>query len=242
MAFFDPFHPDVGTKVFIPYLAYLIEHDDRMVLFDCGPHPDLARDPAARLGSTAQTYEIEVGVSDLLISQLARWGIPPDRITDIVLSHLHYDHAGALRYFEHARVHVQRAEREFAAHPPVYQAGDYVGDDFSGPIDWHEIDGDHDVFGDGRLMLIATPGHTRGHQSLLVRLEEQPVLLVGDAAPHARTLAERALPAVLWNPDQMVASWERLEQVGADYGATMIFPHDPEFRSWLRLGPDEDYV
>lgn len=242
MAFFDPFHPGVGTKVFIPYLAYLIEHEDRLVLFDCGPHEQLAEDPKGRLGPTADTYDIEVAPSDLLVNQLRSLGFEPGDITDVVVSHLHYDHAGALTSFTGARVHIQRSERAFAANPPVYQAGDYVQADFDGAITWHELDGDEDLFGDGRLIIFATPGHTRGHQSLLLRLDTQAIVLVGDAAPHARTLAERALPAVLWNPDLMVASWSRLEQMASENDATFIFPHDPEFRSTVKLAPDHTYT
>lgn len=241
LAFFDPFHPDVGTKVFIPYLAYLIEHDRQLVLFDCGPHPQLAEDPKSRLGATADTYRIEVDPAELVVNQLRSAHISPDQISDIVVSHLHYDHAGALGCFPNATVHVQRAEREFATHPPIYQAGDYVQADYDGAIAWHEIDGDHDLFGDGRLLIFTTPGHTRGHQSLLLRLKEQPVILVGDAAPHPRTLAERALPAVLWNPDLMVDSWARLEQMAADNDAILIFPHDPDFRTTMKLAPQDYY-
>lgn len=241
MAFFDLFHPRVGTKVFIPYLAYLIEHPAGTVLFDTGPHPQLADDPAARLGSTAETYQIEVAHSQLLVNQLEALRVRPGDVTDIVISHLHYDHAGALERFPSAKVHVQRAEREFAAQPPVYQAGDYVPADFDGDVRWHELDGDTDLFDDGKLFAFTTPGHTRGHQSLLVRLPGRAVVLVGDAAPHPRTLAERALPAVLWNPDEMVASWQRLELVAAENDASLIFPHDPDFRSTMTLGPDACY-
>lgn len=242
MAFFSPFHPQVGTKVFIPYLAYIIRHPSGTVLFDCGPHEQLAEDPSARLGATAETYQIEVRPEHLLVPQLEAMGIAAGDITDIVVSHLHYDHAGALGSFPNATVHVQHNEREFAQDPPIYQVGDYVFADFDGPIRWHELDGDTDLFGDGLLVVLATPGHTRGHQSLAVRLADQPVILVGDAAPHPRTLAERALPAVLWNPDLMVASWDRLEQRAAELGAKLVFPHDPDFRSTMTIGPDVAYT
>lgn len=242
MAFFDPFHPKVGTKVFIPYLAYLIEHERGLVLFDCGPHPQLAVDPHARMGAAADTYQIDVTATDLVINQLTAQNLDPGDITHIVLSHLHYDHAGALECFPNATVLIQHSERDFGAHPPIYQAGDYVSADFDGQIRWQEIEGDYDLFGDGRLLLFPTPGHTKGHQSMLVQLDEQPVILVGDAAPHPRTLATRALPAVLWNPDQMVASWDRLERVAADNRAILIFPHDPNFRSTMKVGANLPYT
>lgn len=242
MAFFSPFHPDVGTKVAIPYLAFLIEHDQGLVLFDCGPHPDLHLDPATRLGGTAETYEIQVGPDDDLASQMRSGGWDPLAVRHVVLSHLHYDHAGGMTSFPQATFHIQAPEREFAATPPVYQAGDYVAADFALDVNWQEVQGSHDLFGDGRLELTATPGHTPGHQSLIVRLESQTIVLVGDAAPHARTLTEQALPAVLWNPDHMVASWDLLRGLAEDDHAFLVFPHDPEFRDWLRLAPLHHYA
>ena len=241
MAFFSPFHPDVGTKVAIPYLAFLVEHDEGLVLFDCGPHPDLHLNPAARLGGTAETYEIKVGPDDDLASQLRRNGWDPASVQHVVLSHLHYDHAGGMASFPQATFHVQAAERPFAAAPPIYQTGDYVPADFEIAVRWNEIHGTHDLFGDRRLQVTATPGHTPGHQSLIVRLDGQTMVLVGDAAPHARTLTEQALPAVLWNPDAMVVSWEALRRLELDEKAFLVFPHDPNFRDWLLLAPEHHY-
>ena len=242
MAFFSPFHPLVGTKVFIPYLFFLIEHPRGLVLFDCGPHPSLAVDPAARLGGTAETYEIRVRPGEDAASQLREGGWDPSDVGDVVLSHLHYDHAGGIESFPEATFHVQRAERDFAAAPPVYQSGDYVSADFSHPVRWNEVDGELDLFGDGRVLMIPTPGHTPGHQSLVVQLPDQTVVLVGDAAPHARTLTEQALPAVLWNPDSMVASWDLLRELELAERALLIYPHDPDFRDWLVLSPDGWYA
>lgn len=241
MAFFSPFHPLVGTKVVIPYLFFLLEHDEGLVLFDCGPHPDLSVDPAARLGGTADTYEILVGPADDAASQLHAGGWDPMAISHVVLSHLHYDHAGGMEAFPNATFHVQRAERRFADKPPVYQCGDYVLADFSHPVTWNEVDGELDLFADGTIVLTPTPGHTPGHQSLVVRLPKRTIVLVGDAAPHARTIKESALPAVLWNPDAMVASWELLRRLEQDEDALLVFPHDPDFREWLVLSPDGWY-
>lgn len=241
MAFFSPFHPQVGTKVFIPYLFFLIEHPNGLVLFDCGPHPDLAVDPAARLGGTAETYEILVRPGEDAASQLRAGGWEPRDVGHVVLSHLHYDHAGGIESFPNATFHVQRAERQFADAPPIYQCGDYTPADYAHPVRWNEIDGPVDLFADGRVVLTPTPGHTPGHQSLVVRLAQRTLVLVGDAAPHGRTLVEQALPAVLWNPDAMVASWALLSELERTEGALLIYPHDPDFRDWLVLSPDGCY-
>ena len=170
MAFFDPFHPRVGTKVFIPYSAYLIEHPAGTVACSTPVRIRARRRSQQRLGSTAETYQIEVAHRSCWSTSSRASRVRPGDVTDIVISHLHYDHAGALERFPTAKVHVQRAEREFAAQPPVYQAGDYVPADFR-VTKWNEMDGDTDLFDDGRLVRVATPGHTAGHQSLMVGLE-----------------------------------------------------------------------
>jgi len=106
---------------------------------------------------------------------------------------------------------------------------------------WHEIEGEHDIIGDGRLIAFPTPGHTKGHQSLLVHLDSGPVVLVGDAAYDLGKMRERRLPSVLWSPDAMVASWERLEALERTLGATLLTSHDADYATARRLAPAAFY-
>ena len=108
----------------------------------------------------------------------------------------------------------------------MYQAPAYISDDWAGALSWHEVTGEHDLFGDGSVMF-PTPGHTPGHQSVLVRLPGQAVILVGDAAYHPRKMAERRLPAYLWNPDAVIASWAELERRRDEHEAVFLFSHFP---------------
>jgi N-acyl homoserine lactone hydrolase len=226
MSLFDPFHPEVGTRVEIPYYFYLVEHREGVVLFDTGGHPDLVADPRGRLGAAADAFEVVMRPGDDIVSKLATLGIGPDGVDQVVLSHLHYDHAGGIEFFPHAMFHVSRRELELARRPPVYQRDLYVPADFEHPVRWHEIDGDHDLFGDGALLIFPTPGHTLGHQSMLVKVADEAVILVGDAAPEARNMRERILPGIVAGPDAMVASWERIEQLQREHGAELLFTHD----------------
>src|SRR5262249_41376973 len=149
---------------------------------------------------------------DRVDRRLATIGMTPADIDTVVQSHLHFDHAGGLEWLTHARVLVQREELSFALDPPVYQRLIYVPADFDHDLEWNELDGDHDIFDDGRIVVLSTPGHTRGHQSLMVHLDgDRTVILLADAAYLLAKMRERALPAIVWSPDAMVASWERIE-------------------------------
>ena len=100
------------------------------------------------------------------------------------------------------------------------------------------IDGEHDVFGDGRVVCLPTHGHTPGHQSLKVCLEGREVVLAADACYFCRTLTERRLPPRAHNHDQMRASLDRLAAL-QDGGATIFFGHDPEFWDTVPQAPAE---
>jgi glyoxylase-like metal-dependent hydrolase (beta-lactamase superfamily II) len=133
--------------------------------------------------------QMEVGQDTL--SKLASIGLRPEDISKVVLSHMHFDHVSALEYFRHAEVIVQRTEFAFASNPAVYQAGAYIATDFAGDYNWTLIDGFADIFGDGVAQLIPTPGHTPGHQSMLVKLDRSSVLLIADATYQLAKMRQR---------------------------------------------------
>lgn len=242
MSVFDPFHPEVGTKVEIPYFFYVVTHPGGNVLFDTGGHPALINDPRARLGEAADAFEVTMEEGDDVVSQLGRAGFEPADVAHVVLSHLHYDHAGGIEFFPDASFYAQRRELEFAHWPPVYQREIYVRADFDHPVEWVELEGDHDLFGDGTVLLFPTPGHTAGHQSMLVRLEGgRALILVADAAYLPRNIEENVLPAIVWSPDAMVASWQRIRALQRRYDAELIFTHDLAWQQKTRVAPERWY-
>jgi N-acyl homoserine lactone hydrolase len=241
MATFDPFDENVGTKVYNPYFMYVITHPRGTVLFDSGVHPGLLTDPESRLGAAAATFHVEMTAEDHIERRLASIGLAPGDVDLVVQSHLHFDHAGGLEWMRHAPVLVQRDELSFASAPPIYQRDIYVRADFDHDLDWLLLDGDHDVFGDGRVMILSTPGHTRGHQSLMVSLDEQVVILLADAAYLLAKMRARLLPGVLWSPDAMISSWDRLEELEREYDAILMTTHDLDFRERVKLAPEAWY-
>ncbi len=114
--------------------------------------------------------------------------------------------------------------------------------DFDHPVRWRELRGQHDIFGDGRLVLHPTPGHTPGHQSLFVGLDAEPLVLCADAAYTAYNLENRALPGIHWSADAMVSSWDLLDDLAERHGARLVFTHDPEHETTILTAPGHSYV
>ncbi len=241
MAAFDPFDPAVGSTISIPWFFYLIEHPRGYVLFDTGTHPDVATDPRGRLGAVVDSLVITMKPGEDAVSLLGSAGIAPTDIKHVIQSHLHYDHAGGVSFFPQAEVYVQRAELPFAFWPPIYQSGVYVRDDFDHNINWREVEGEFDLFGDGKITMFPTPGHTAGHQSLIVQLDSGPVILLSDATYLISKMRERRLPGILWNPDALVASWHYIERLEARYGARLIATHELDYKSTVKLAPSQWY-
>ena len=237
----DPFDEQCGTTIHPPYFCYLVEHPEQNVLFDTGGHPDLIDNPRSRLGSAADLYDITMNPGDDIVSRLETIGVAPDRVAHVVQSHLHYDHAGGLEFFPDATVHVGRGELAFAHWPPVYQRDVFVRADFDHPLKWHEVSEEHDIFNDGSVIIFSTPGHTPGHQSMLVKGHARSYILVGDAAYDRGKMQARCLPGLLWNPDALVASWEKIEEMQRRHDAELIFTHDLDFEKTVKLAPQEWY-
>jgi glyoxylase-like metal-dependent hydrolase (beta-lactamase superfamily II) len=242
IANFDPLGPDVGRKVLTPYFFYVVEHERGHVLFDTGAHPSWVGRYDPESDDDREGAKIVVREGEDMLSRLASIGLDAADVEHVALSHLHIDHAGGVGFLPNATFYVQRRELQAAFEPPVYQREFYVREDFDHPVRWMQLSGEHDVFGDQRVVLFPTPGHSIGHQSMLVRLDGGAVILVADAAYSPRNLAERRLPAIVWCPDAMVASWERIEAVRDREDAELIFTHDLEWRERTRLAPEAWYA
>ncbi len=212
----------------VPVPSFLIEHPRGLVLFDTGMHPAVRTDPTARLGPAAPFFTVEMADDDVLTNRLAALGVEATRVEWLVNSHLHFDHAGGNALVPNARLVVQRREWE-AAHDPDVAAANGIG-----AIDWdlghavQTVDGEHDLFGDGRVVCLPTHGHTPGHQSLRLRLDDGgDVVLTSDACYLRETLEQLHLPAIVHDREQMLASLHALRRL-RDAGARLVFGHDPE--------------
>jgi glyoxylase-like metal-dependent hydrolase (beta-lactamase superfamily II) len=175
-----------------------------------------------------------------VVSQLALLGLGPSDIRYVVNSHFHFDHCGGNEFFPHSTFLVQRPEMEAARQ---VLAGVHIRYspspiDFDLALDYALVDGEHDVFGDGQLILLPTYGHTPGHQSVLVRAgKDTQLVLTADACYTLENMDRDVLPNVLWDPQEMSRSLARLRDLRDREGATVIYGHDAGQWEELRRAP-----
>jgi N-acyl homoserine lactone hydrolase len=223
----------------VPAPVYLIDHPRGAVLFDSGLHPEVRVDPAGRLGAAATAvFTVELRRGEELGGRLAALAVDPGAIRYVVLSHLHFDHAGGLAQVPNATVVVQRPEWEAGRDADLAAANHYDRRDYDLGHDVLAVEGEHDLFGDGRVVCLPTYGHTPGHQALRVRLDDGDAVLAGDACYLRRTLDEMRLPAVAHDRVAMRASLERLRGLRAA-GARIFYGHDPEQWAGVPQAPAE---
>jgi len=219
-------------EIRVPVPCFLIDHPRGLALFDSGLHRQTQRDARARLGGITKIFRVEFQPGEEVSARLQGLGIEPARIRFLINSHLHFDHTGGNDEIPNAQVVVQRREWDAGHDAEQIRKQFYNPRDYQLGHDVLAVDGEHDLFGDGRVVCLPTYGHTPGHQSLRLRLDHATVVLTADACYLRRTLDDMHLPAVVDDADAMRRSLERLRAL-RDTGAQVIYGHDPE--AWATL-------
>jgi len=205
--------------------CYLIRHGNDLMLWDSGLSDAIAGMPN---GQSSANGAINARVSKTLASQFAELGIAPAQVTHLAFSHSHSDHVGNANYFTGATLYIQEAEYNAAFGPDATKLGfnpalyDKLRER---PV--KKLNGDYDVFGDGSVTIIATPGHTPGHQSLLVRLPKTgAVLLSGDMVHFRENWDERRVPSANYDKEASARSMQKAAAVLAANQAQLWINHD----------------
>jgi glyoxylase-like metal-dependent hydrolase (beta-lactamase superfamily II) len=223
--------------VSLPIPAYLIEHEKGRVLFDSGMHPDCQRDPAGRAGAAiARRFTFDYRPGEEISARLAAIDRDPARIDLLINSHLHFDHVGGNALIPNATVLVQKPEWDAGRDPESAALRGFNPRDYDLGHKVKTIEGEHDVFGDGSVVVLPTYGHTPGHQSLKLRLAAGEIVLAADACYFCRTLEERRLPLRVYDRAAMHRSLERLARLQAS-GARIFFGHDDAFWKTVPQAP-----
>src|SRR5436305_945626 len=206
----------------------LIKHAQGWLLWDTGVADAIAAMPEGQRPSDPRMTHWRRPKT--LAAQLAELGVTPSDIKYVAVSHTHPDHIGNVAMFLQSMLLVQKAEYEW--HSPV-------GPRFKPDHPVMKLEGDHDVFGEGSLVIISTPGHTPGHQSLLVKLPKTgAVLLSGDAVHFKENWENRRIPENNDSKDKTVASMQRMADVMAKEKAQLWINHDKAQRDSLRMSPE----
>ena len=201
-----------GIRISVPVPFYLLEHNDEFVLFDTGQQV-----PEQPFSDDAP-YIPHVKPEDRAVVQLKKYGVSPERIKYIVLSHHHADHSQGLPDFPGVPCVVRNEEFQYGAMKRLKEQDP--------GRDWIHPEEDFDLFGDGHASCIPTPGHTLGHQSLLlVSDDSRIILLAADAAYTEEALKQTPLEAEKENPYwRTIGMFRKFMQDGAQ----IITGHDPE--------------
>ena len=206
---------NVGVPIELSDNCYLIRHAQGWFLWDTGLADAVAGQPDGLKAANGFLLKRK----KTLAGQLDALGVKPSDIKGLAVSHTHPDHIGNVELFPQVMLYVQKAEYEWPSTegPPRFKPGHPVT----------KLEGDHDVFGDGSVVIISTPGHTPGHQSLLVRLPKTGALVLsGDAAHFKDNWEHRRVPPFNTSQEQSLASMQRIADILAKEHAQFWINHD----------------
>jgi N-acyl homoserine lactone hydrolase len=227
----------------VPIPCFLVEHPEAgALLVDTGMAPAVEHEGARALGRRARvafTIRMQEGWSSS--EQLEARGVDPLGIELVLMTHLHYDHCGAVAEYPHATFVVDAVEWDAAVSGGFFQG--YVHRLFDRPVDWRTVDfGGRDVasfasfgrtldvFGDGSVRLLSTPGHSKGHASVLLRLASgSELLLTGDAAYARRSIDDDLVPLFCQDVHRYRRSLREIQRfVQSTPSAQVVCGHDAE--------------
>lgn len=209
--------------------CYLIKHAKGWFLWDTGIADSVAAMPNGLV--PADPKAVTWRRPKTLAAQLEQLGVKPDDVKAMAVSHTHPDHTGNVELFPQATLYVQKAEYDWpgANNEPRFKP--------SHPVEL--LAGDKDVFGDGSLTILSTPGHTPGHQSLLVKLPKTgAVVLSGDAVHFKDNWDNRRVPSMNVNKDQTTASMQKIADTLSKEKAQLWINHDKAQRDSQKMAPE----
>jgi len=223
-----------GQSVKTCFLAFLIRTADKNILFDAGMHVDVAKHMAS------QGRAISVREEDCLPARLKEAaGLILADIDMVILSHVHRDHTGWLGEFPKAEVICQKDDYTAAAIEPTPYCNPLTPQKpySERPIKWRLIEGDQEIL--PGLTVFVTPGHSRGHQVLLVQFpKSEPLLLAGDAVPDLHCLEKEIIPGVFDSRLEALKSLRKIKALAKVTGARVIPTHGIDDLKKLKLSPE----
>jgi len=196
--------------------CYLIKHAQGYLMWETGVGDSFASLAEGRPGVQGSP---SWRLAKTMLAQLDEIGVRPSDVKFLAVSHTHPDHIGNVETFPKAMLLVQKAEYEW---PTPFGVGRFKPEH---PVT--KLEGDRDVFGDSSVTLISTPGHTPGHQSILIRLAQTgAVLITGDAVHFKDNWDNRRVPSFNVDKEKSLASMQRIADLVAQNKAQLWIHHD----------------
>ncbi len=219
--------------------CYLLKKGEVELLWDTGIDDNLLNKAES---SWKSAWLLSLSVQKTLVSQLEEINIKPEDIEFVALSHFHTDHAGNLELFKNAKLLIQENEfnAAFGDDHDSYHFDLSQYDDFPKENIIKITSGEYDVFGDNKVRIIPSPGHSPGHQILLINLprQEQPILLSGDLYHLEESYQNNYVPGFNHDHDQTLGSMATATSIISAYDADLWIQHDPTKYQELKLSPE----
>jgi glyoxylase-like metal-dependent hydrolase (beta-lactamase superfamily II) len=215
--FSDSFAYRPGAAKDLTVSCYLIKHGDRYLLWDAG----LSTAPPP------PNSPVTSSVDRSIVDQLKQLNVSPDQIAFVAISHMHADHIGQAASFPKAQLIIGKGDFDALKAGGPNLRPDLIKPWLSG-VNTNLATFDVDVFQDGSVIVLRTPGHTPGHQSLLVRLAGGPVILSGDLFHFEEQVLLKNVPPFNFNRADTLASMDRVERIGRNLNARLIIGHEPK--------------
>lgn len=231
------FHPGYGEgehKTLVDS-CYLVIHPKGSLLWDTGLPDTLVNQP----DGVNFMGKFQLRVKRPLMAQLQEIGVSPEMVRYLGISHMHNDHLGNAALFHRATLLIQRAEYDAAFGPSPEKFG-FDAQSYaslrSNPV--RKLEGDYDVFGDGKVVIRRTPGHTPGHQSLFLRLPETGnVLLSGDLVHFTENWEKHGVPGFNFSKEKSLQTMSDTAAFLKANNAQLWIQHDAEQNATLRHAP-----
>jgi N-acyl homoserine lactone hydrolase len=215
---------DKSLLVYTKYQGQIYEAALKSLLITAGKEKILVETGIGELPETYKKFHTTKRKPDqALRTQLQKHRIKPEDITLVINTHLHFDHCGNNALFSNAKFYVQAEELRYAYAPDRFQKAAYLKKSFDANLDYVPVRRKHRLT--DNIILVPTPGHSIGHQSVLIKGERKDFVYCGDAAPLRENLEKRNIPGVLYRADQALKSIDKLRSIK---NAAYIYSHDKE--------------
>jgi N-acyl homoserine lactone hydrolase len=224
-----------ARDITIPVSMWVIDHPKGLVVFDTGNNNAISDGKCKGHWAAGNCDFLKPSQKreDVIDSQLKKLGHSTDKVKAVITSHAHLDHIGNIKMFPNAVHVIQKKELYQAWWPEKFQreGGAFVVADFDGPardFNYLELEGDYDLFGDGSVTILSTPGHTLGHQSVRIKLASGKTMVLAQDAIWMKENMEGHPAGLNYSVKDYNNSVNRLKMIRDLENADIYFGHDQD--------------